>query len=60
MLCVSVSDEPVLEHIKDLCADEKGDVVDADSYQDFIPSTVERLVVVAVDLDDISVVSNDQ
>lgn len=29
---VYVSDEPVLKHIKDLCADEKSDVVDADSY----------------------------
>lgn len=29
---VYVSDELVLKHIKDLCADEKSDVVDANSY----------------------------
>ena len=49
---VSEGHIPVLSHVEDLGADEKGHVVHADSDQYFVPGAVERLVVVAVDLDD--------
>ena len=55
-----MSDEPVLKHIKDLCADEKSDVVDADSYQYLVAPAIERLVIVAVDLDETFIVSKNQ
>ena len=57
---VYVTDEPVLKHIKDLCADEKSDVVDADSYQYLVAPAIERLVIVAVDLDEIFIISQNQ
>lgn len=57
---VYVSDEPVLKHIKDLCANKKSDVVDADSYQYLVAPAIERLVIVAVDLDEIFIVSKNQ
>lgn len=35
-----MSDIPVLSHIKDLCADEKSHVVNADSNQYFVAGAV--------------------
>lgn len=44
-------DLPILSHIKELRANEKGHVVNADTNQDFVPPAIERLVVVAIDLE---------
>ena len=46
----------ILIHVEELCADEQGNVVDADADQDFIPLPVHGFVVVAVDLEEVRVI----
>ena len=46
-------DVPILVHVEELCADEQGNVVDADADQDFISLPVHGFVVVTVDLEEV-------